>query len=114
MNELMFPIIGMGVLGLAASQIMANRKVRKMQRYLMKIHVQGMTALGDAAIDVMTVRYGAPIKEAMAFLKEEATRRLPNIVMPEVDDKRIAKAQEIVDKKRAALKESASGEPKQD
>lgn len=112
MNELIFPIIGMGVLGLAASQIMANRKVRKMQRYLMKIHVRGMTALGDAAIDVMCVRYGAPIKDAMAFLKEEAEKRLPGIQMPEANPQMLAKAQEIVDKKRAALKEASGVDTK--
>jgi hypothetical protein len=105
-DGILVPMIVVCVVGGTISHIVANRRMNNLKRHIARMHVESMTALADASIEVLTVHYGVGLQEAMTKLKEEASRRLPGIRMiPEVTDEMMEHAQKMIDKKRVALKQ---------
>jgi hypothetical protein len=68
------------IVGGVASHLMAKRKFAQKRREWMHRHIMSMTALADAAVEVMAVDYNADLKECMEKLYAKALEKNPALV----------------------------------
>ncbi len=103
MDSIATPLIVLALVGGFLSHHFAKRRLQREQRKWFHMHTNAMTAVADAAIEVMTIDAGMDIRLAQKRLLEEATRRVPSIVgfPAQATDEELARAQAYVAKKRA-------------
>ncbi len=113
MDNIAFPLIILGLVGGFLSHYMAKRRLAREARKWASIHTTAMTAIADAAVEVMTIDGGMDIRVAQTRLLEEAQKRVPTIVgLPaQGTEEALAKAQKYVDKKRAERAIALTKEP---
>lgn len=77
---LLWPLLGVALIGGALSTHMANRRMLRMRQFFSRQHVMSMTALADAAIETMAVDYGADMRDALKAMMDRAQLRNPNLI----------------------------------
>lgn len=114
MDSMIIPLTLLAIVGGYLSHVLAKRKLRREQQRYFRIHAAAMTAMADAAVEILAVDCGMDIRTAQQRLQEEAKRRLPSIIgfLVEPSAEAFRQAQAYVDKKRAeiaAAKEAGNG-----
>jgi hypothetical protein len=105
--SILIPVVGTVVLGACASTIMANRRIRRVKRELVSMHINAMTAVCDSAVELLCIDHGVDIVDAQNALTAEVKRRLPDVVMvrAQADNPQwLAKTRAMIEAKRAAKK----------
>jgi fumarate reductase subunit D len=113
--SLMLPL-GLTVgLGAFASHILSNRRINRLKRDFIRSHMVAMTAVADAACEMLCVDHGMDVEEAQKALMSKVHERIPTIMAitpPSANPQFLAKARQHVEAMRAAKKAKTDGEQK--
>lgn len=103
MDNIAVPMVALAAIGAFLSHHLAKRRLMREKRQWMTIHARAMTAVADAAVEVLCVDAGMAIETAQARLMEEAQKRDPMIRgLPATGTPAaMAEARAYVEKKRA-------------
>jgi hypothetical protein len=89
-------IIGLGA---AASHVLSNRRMARLQKHAFAMHIQGMSTMANMCIEIQCVNYGARIEDAkMVFETTMAECGMPIVA---VDRPISAAARAYLEGKRA-------------
>ena len=116
-QSMMVPLGLLAVIGGVLSHIIATRRLKRLRRELLGMHIRSLTMMGDSAMEIMCVDHEMEIEAAHARLQEAVAERGGDIMIAPLRPESIRVAKAMITVKRAErslkLKGAADGESKE-
>ena len=110
-QSMMVPLGLLAVIGGVLSHIIATRRLKRLRRELLGMHIRSLTIMGDSAMEIMCVDHEMEIEAAHGRLQEAVAERGSDIVIAPLRPEALSLAKAVINVKRSERALKLKGAP---